>query len=49
MDLWQDTLIYSFDEILQHARLLHGVSTDTHIMVPKTSSYGIIYKAKCKS
>ena len=48
MDFWQDTLVYSFEEILQHARLFHGVSTDTRIMVPKTFSYGVIYKATDK-
>jgi hypothetical protein len=49
MDFWQHTLFYSFDEILQHAHLLHGVSTDTRTMVPKTFSYGIVYKATHKS
>jgi hypothetical protein len=49
MDFWQNTLVYSSDEILQHAHLLHDVSTDICIMVPKTFSYGIIYKATLKS
>jgi len=49
MDFWQDTLVYSCDEILQHAHKLHGVSTDTRITVPKTFSYGVIHKATLKS